>query len=98
MLCAVKAGQETETVTLPWAGAAVDLLDGQAVEAEDGALTLELPPLTGRRRPPPQKKQPPSVCRDTRSPRAPGRGGAVFSARNQRLTAGKDGLIAKNER
>ena len=61
VLCAVNAGQETETVTLPWAGAAVDLLGGQAVEAEDGALTLELPPLTGRLLATPEKKETPSV-------------------------------------
>ena len=61
VLCAVNAGQETETVTLPWAGAAVDLLGGQAVETEDGALTLELPPLTGRLLATPEKKETPSV-------------------------------------
>ena len=48
VLCAVNAGHETETVTIPWEGTAVDLLGGQAVEAEEGLLTLELPPLTGR--------------------------------------------------
>lgn len=48
VLCAVNAGHEAETVTIPWEGTAVDLLGGQAVEAEEGLLTLELPPLTGR--------------------------------------------------
>ena len=48
VLCAVNAGHEAETVTVPWEGTAVDLLGGQAVEAEEGLLTLELPPLTGR--------------------------------------------------
>ena len=61
VLCAVNAGQETETVTLPWAGAAVDLLDGQNLEAEDGALTLELPPLTGRLLATPEKRKNPSA-------------------------------------
>lgn len=48
VLCAVNAGQEPQTVTLPWEGTAVDLLGGQNLEPEDGVLTLELPPLTGR--------------------------------------------------
>ena len=56
VLCAVNAGQEPQTVTLPWEGTAVDLLGGQAVEAEDGVLTLELPPLTGRLLATPEKK------------------------------------------
>ena len=56
VLCAVNAGQEPQTVTLPWEGTAVDLLGGQAVEAEEGVLTLELPPLTGRLLATPEKK------------------------------------------
>ena len=56
VLCAVNAGQEPQTVTIPWEGTAVDLLGGQAVEAEDGVLTLELPPLTGRLLATPEKK------------------------------------------
>ena len=56
VLCAVNAGQEPQTVTIPWEGTAVDLLGGQAVEAEEGVLTLELPPLTGRLLATPEKK------------------------------------------
>ena len=56
VLCAVNAGQEPQTVTLPWEGAAVDLLGGQNLEAEDGVLRLELPPLTGRLLATPEKK------------------------------------------
>lgn len=56
VLCAVNAGQEPQTVTLPWEGAAVDLLGGQNLEAEDGVLTVELPPLTGRLLATPEKK------------------------------------------
>ena len=56
VLCAVNAGQEPQTVTLPWEGTAVDLLGGQNLEAEDGVLTLELPPLTGRLLATPEKK------------------------------------------
>ena len=48
VLCAVNAGHEAQTVTIPWEGTAVDLLGGQNLEAEEGLLTLELPPLTGR--------------------------------------------------
>jgi cyclomaltodextrinase len=48
VLCAVNAGHEAETVTIPWEGTAVDLLGSQNLEAEEGLLTLELPPLTGR--------------------------------------------------
>ena len=56
VLCAVNAGQEPQTVTLPWEGTAVDLLGGQNLEAEDGVLTVELPPLTGRLLATPEKK------------------------------------------
>ena len=56
VLCAVNAGQEPQTVPLPWEGAAVDLLGGQNLEAEDGVLRLELPPLTGRLLATPEKK------------------------------------------
>ena len=56
VLCAVNAGQEPQTVTLPWEGTAVDLLGGQNLEAEEGVLTLELPPLTGRLLATPEKK------------------------------------------
>ncbi len=56
VLCAVNAGQEPQTVTLPWEGTAVDLLGGQNLEPEDGILTLELPPLTGRLLATPEKE------------------------------------------
>ena len=43
-------------MTLPWEGTAVDLLGGQNLEAEEGVLTVELPPLTGRLLATPEKK------------------------------------------
>lgn len=46
VLCAVNAGEENVSVSLPWDGPAVDLLSGKALSCADGVLALSLPPMT----------------------------------------------------